>query len=149
MVIPSRSKAEMILKNWGRYVYLAAGLDEEINDLRYRIRRRTAPNAATYDREVKVTDIQKPTERAVTDIEELENCIKNFEKRLSELKANKEIADYFLNTLEATERLLIEMRYRRGKAWQAISKKIYLSTRQCFRIRNKILDRLGEFAESV
>ena len=142
----TREDAVTRLKNWGNFMTLVTELDEEIRDLRRSIEYNRNVKAARIDGMPKNKSIKKPTEEtAIKNIEKLETEIKCIENQIVNLKINKDETEEFLNTLEAIENKLIRMRYVRKKNWQAVSLQIYLSIRQCYRVHNKILDKMCKY----
>ena len=139
----TREDAVIILRNWGSCRTIIIELEEDIRDLRRKIEYGRSISSRRLDTVPIEGRISKPTEeKAIKNIDRYEEEIRETEEKIKRLMYNKELVDDFINSLEITEQRLINMRYSKRKNWQAVSMKIYLSIRQCYRVHNKILDRM-------
>lgn len=137
-----------MFKCWGDFVRITSRLNDDILEIKRLIGYNRQVRAMTYDGVPGSSDISKPTEEtAIKNIEVYEAEIRELEKRIGEVRKNKDLVDEFLLTLDTYDRRLISLRYLRRKSWENISMNIYMSVRQCYRIHNKILAALGEYNE--
>ncbi|MCD8090934.1 MAG: hypothetical protein LUD81_10035 [Clostridiales bacterium] len=145
----TRAEAVGRLKTWGNYLNIITGLDEDIREIRKAIEYNRGVRALALKNVPSSKNISKPTENtAIKNIDDCENEIQEIENQIKAVKKNKEEIDNFITTLELTEQRLLRVRYVRKKSWEAVSMKIHLSNRQCYRVHNKILKIMSDYFET-
>ncbi|MCD7905189.1 MAG: hypothetical protein LUG24_06370 [Clostridiales bacterium] len=145
----TREQAVNRLKSWGNYITIITGLQEDIIEIRKTIEYNRGVRALKLDGIPHGSVPSKPTEdKAVKNIDCYEEEISEIENQIRAVKGNKEEIDKFAEELDETEKSLLRYRYMRRKNWDAISMRIHLSDRQCYRVHNKILRRLISYSEA-
>jgi len=83
--------------------------------------------------------VSNPTERTIMTI--------NSDKRLTQLEKTKEAIEKVLDTLDVNSYSLVELRYwtkPQTRTWIGIAKEIGYSERQCYNVRDLIIDNIGK-----
>lgn len=83
--------------------------------------------------------ISNPTEQAVMTI--------HSDKRLNQLEKTKEALETVLNTLDSNAYALVELRYwtkPQTRTWVGIAREIGYSERQCYNVRDLIVENIGK-----
>ncbi|MCD8157497.1 MAG: DUF1492 domain-containing protein, partial [Clostridiales bacterium] len=142
----TRNQAAGRLKSWGNYINIITGLQDDIIEIRKTMVYNRGLKAVKTDIIPNNSNVSKPMENiAVKNIDVYEEEISEIENQIKAVKKNKEDIDKFVDSLEDIEQRLLRFRYIRKKSWNAISMKIHLSDRQCYRVHNKILDKLTTY----
>lgn len=84
-------------------------------------------------------DIGNPTERSVITIDS--------DKRLNQLENTKKAIEKVLNTLDINSLSLVELRYwtkPQTRTWVGIAKEIGYSERNCYNVRDMIIESIGK-----
>ncbi len=146
----TREQAVTGFKNWGNYLNIVTGLDEDIREIRKTIEYNRGVRALSLKEAPSSKKTAKPTEdTAVKNIDCYESEIKDIENQIKALTENKKNIDKFITTLDPTEQRLLRVRYVRKKSWEAVSMKIHLSSRQCYRVHNRLLEMLSDYFDSL
>ncbi|MCC8015329.1 MAG: hypothetical protein LIO87_09045 [Eubacterium sp.] len=141
----TRQEAVRRLKNWGGYIQIINGIEEEIREMRLNIEHNRSLRAVSLDGMPKGSGIHKPTEEtAVKNITLLQEDIAAAEDRIRAERDRKAEVDSFVESLDRLEQKILRLRYIKKKTWQYISMNVYLSLRQCYRVHNKILELMCE-----
>ncbi|WP_156413239.1 DUF722 domain-containing protein [Carnobacterium antarcticum] len=84
-------------------------------------------------------NISNPTERTVMTI--------HSDKRLTQLEKTKDAIEKVLDTLDTNAYALVELRYwtkPQTRTWVGVAKEIGYSERQCYNVRDLIIENIGK-----
>ncbi len=121
-----RKKGEKYLENWGQGILDMENLQIEINQIRR--------NNNVFD------SIQIKDKKDITDIY---NTIVN--EKLEKLKAliyEYKFVDDIISNLDDYQKDIIRFRYIYKNSWQTIALKAHISLRQCFNIKNSVINKI-------
>ncbi len=130
----AREKGEMYLKKWASAILEMEEIQTEIN----LIKKGTMPKK--IEEKILLQDKNEIVDCYKIVIDEKREQLKNT------IKIYKFIDD-IINSLEDYERKVIGNRYFNKKAWQAVAFNSHISLRQCFNIKNKVINKILEKEE--
>lgn len=120
----SRDIGERYLKKWGQGILGLQKIQEEINKIR------------------KEKDLFQTVQiENKSDMIEIYNTV--IDNKLENLKnniTNYKFIDDIINDLEEYQKDIIKFRYIHKNSWQAVALKAHISLRQCFNIKNKVIE---------
>lgn len=126
-----REKANIYLKNWARAIIEMENLQIEINKLK----RKESFLEDIYLEDKK--EIEQFYKQKLEDTKiKLKNVIKNYK-----------LVDEIIEQLQPYEQSIIKKRYISKMKWQQISVNVHISIRQCFNIKNNVMDKIIEKIE--
>lgn len=121
-----RIKGEGYLKRWGQLMYEIENLQKEINNLRKNTKLFEEIDSNDKD------DIQKFNDLFIN---EKMKKLKNFMYEYKEI-------DSILNQLDNYKKDVIKFRYVHKNSWQMVAMKSHISIRQCFNIKNFVIEQI-------
>lgn len=146
----TKNEAINRLKDWGGYIGIISGIEEEIREMKLMIEYNRSLKGLSFDGMPKAAAVKKPTEAAaIKNIAVIEQEIKAARERIKHEEEKKAETDSFVESLDQTEQRILRLRYIKKKTWQSISMRIYLSLRQCYRVHGRILDKMCRYFEAA
>lgn len=126
-----RRKGEQYLRKWARSILDMEKLQIEINQLREK--------KATFE------DIQMRNKDDINTI--YQDVISKRIEKLKETIERYKFVDDVISNLEVHEREIINARYKQKRAWQLIALDVHIRERQCFNIKNRVINKILEKEE--
>ncbi len=121
-----RKKGEKYLKNWGQGILDIENLQTEINKIR--------KNNNVFD------SIQIDNKSDIVNI--YNNIINEKLENLKNLIYEYKFVDDIISNLEEYQKDVIRFRYIYKNSWQAIALKVHISLRQCFNVKNLVINKI-------
>ncbi|WP_317367724.1 hypothetical protein [uncultured Tyzzerella sp.] len=121
-----REKGEKYLKNWGQGILDIQNLQTEINQIR--------KNNDAFD------TIQIENKEDIVNI--YSSVINEKLVKLKNLMYEYKIVDDVISNLEDYQKDVIRFRYIYKNSWQSVALKVHISLRQCFNIKNLVINRI-------
>ncbi len=121
-----RKKGEEYLKKWAQNIKKIQALQEDINKLR-------------KENDVFET-IQIENKKDI--IETYDNILQEKLEQLKQLIYEYKIVDDVVKDLDEYKKKLVSLRYIKKDSWQSIAMKCHISLRQCFNIKNNIIEQI-------
>ncbi len=121
-----RKKGENYLKNWGKSILDIENLQIEINRIK-------------KNNDVFAT-IQIENKDEIVNVYNniINEKLLNLKQKIYEYK----LVDDIINSLEDYQKDIIRFRYIYKNSWQAIALKAHISVRQCFNIKNLVINKI-------
>nr|WP_317356810.1 hypothetical protein [uncultured Tyzzerella sp.] len=121
-----RKKGENYLKNWGKSILDIENLQIEIN--------RIKKNNDVF------ANIQIENKDEIVNVYNniINEKLLNLKQKIYEYK----LVDDIINSLEDYQKDIIRFRYIYKNSWQAIALKAHISVRQCFNIKNLVINKI-------
>lgn len=121
-----RLEGEKYLKNWGRGIIDIENLQAEINKIR--------KHNSIFE------NIQLKDKNDIVDIYNkiIDEKLKKLENTVYEYK----FIDDIVSDLEEYQKDIIKYRYIYKNSWQAVALKAHISLRQCFNVKNKVINKI-------
>lgn len=121
-----RKKGENYLKNWGKSILDIENLQIEIN--------RIKKNSDVF------SNIQIENKEDIINVYNniINEKLLNLKQKIYEYK----IVDDIINSLEDYQKDIMRFRYIYKNSWQAIALKAHISVRQCFNIKNLVINKI-------
>lgn len=130
-----RARGEELLKNWGKNLIRIEHSQNKLNNLR------------------KNRDIFESLSLAPGEKRDIISCCDEFISiELDNLKKNIKkymVVDNVVDSLEENQRDIIRLRYILGKSWQEIAFQTHMCLRNCFHIKNFVINEVLERFDEV
>lgn len=143
-----REDVKLKLKKWGECIELCKANIERIQYIKELCEETRTVSAINYERQIgggsKNTPISTVEKSVIKTIDVYQKSINEIEEEIENLMRFKTFVDKAITILESDERKIIYLRYDKGLSWDSIPRVIHKSRMQCFRIHNKVLDKLSE-----
>lgn len=131
------------LRQWGEALDQCREKIERAEDLRRLCDETRDLKSIRYSVMPKTSSIDSHVEKIVIKtIDVYEKAIDEIESEIENIMEMKAHVDGAVNLLENEEQKIIYLRYRDGLSWDYIPDIIHKSRMQCFRIHNRVIDKM-------
>lgn len=139
----SGKKIKQILSIWGNADEICREKSERVFELRRLCREAGEINGVRISDMPKAKGTSSHVENSVIrTIDVYEKTILRLEQEIKNVLQTKAYIDSVMSFFESDEKKIITLRYREGLSWDYIPEIIHKSRMQCFRIHNRVIERL-------